>query len=356
MQLLQTLQIGDLTLKNRVVMAPMTRNRTPDKGIPSAINATYYAQRASAGLIVTEATNVSRQAVGSPFTPGIYNQAQVAAWQQVTEQVHQQGGLIFCQLWHTGRVSHPVFQNDNLPVAPSAIKAEGKNFTHQGWQEYVTPRALSIAEIEAIVLDYKNAAQLAKEAGFDGVELHGAFGYLPNQFLSDASNTRDDEYGGSIENRSRFMLEIVEALISVWGSQRVGIRLAPSNVFNGVLDSDSPAIYGYLIKALDQLDLAYLSIMNTTLKTHDNPNFIYDVTAFCRDIFRGILITNTGFTKDTANDVLANNSADLVAFGVPYIANPDLVERFTNDIPLATAEKISFYGGGAEGYIDYPKA
>lgn len=351
--LLSSFQLGDLLLPNRVVMAPMTRNRSKE-GIANDLNIEYYTQRASAGLIVTEAIPISEQAIGAPWVPGLYTPQQAAQWSKVVEAVHQKGGRIFAQLWHTGRVSHPYYQNGNLPVGPSAIKAEGKVFTPEGMKDYVVPRELTIPEIKAIIADYQQAARFALQAGFDGIELHGAFGYLPNQFLSDASNQRNDEYGGSVQHRSRFVIEIMEAFCEVWPSQRVGIRLAPSNVYNGVLDSNPPLLYDYLVNELNRFNLAYLSLMNPFVKEHPNPNFIYDVTERYRAIYQGTLITNVNYNQELGNEAIAQGKADLVAYGSLYVANPDLVERFAANAPLNTPDKSTYYGGDAKGYTDYP--
>jgi N-ethylmaleimide reductase len=354
MKLLESYQLQDLSLQNRLVVAPMTRSRAYDS-IPTDLIVEYYAQRASAGLIVTEATNVSAQAIGGPYTPGIYTQAQIDGWKRVTEAVHARGAKIFVQLWHTGRASHSYFHGGDLPVAPSAVAIKGKIFTPEGMKDYETPRELSVSEIEQIVEDYAQATRNAQEAGFDGVELHASFGYLPNQFLSDASNHRTDQYGGSVENRSRFVIEIMEKLCAIW-PQRVGIRLAPSNQYNDVLDSNPPAIYDYLIQKLNDFPLAYLSLQETLAKEHPNTNYIFDVTQRYRPLFEGVVITNTGLTKDTGEAMLENNLADLVAYGLLYIANPDLAERFAQNAPLnePLPNRKGFYGGNHEGFTDYP--
>lgn len=350
--LLSPYTLGDLELKNRVVMAPMTRSRTPDT-IPNALNALYYSQRSSAGLIIAESTNINNHGMGGPFTPGIFSQEQAEGWKQVTESVHAKGGKIFLQLWHAGRVAHPDNIGGQQPVAPSPIKAEGKAFTASGFKEYVTPRELSIAEIKAIVEEYRQGAYHAQLAGFDGVELHAAFGYLPNQFLSDASNQRQDEYGGSIENRTRFVLEVLDALCSVWDAQRVGIRIAPSNVYNSVLDSNPPALYNHLVAKLNDLNLAYLSVMEAFVKEHPNPNFIYDVSGHFRPLYQGTLITNGGINQARGNFLIESGQADLIAFGQLFIANPDLVERFAQEAELAVPDRSRFYGGDERGYTDY---
>lgn len=351
--LLTPYQMGDLDLLNRVVMAPMTRNRSKE-GLANDLNEEYYTQRASAGLLVTEAIPISEQAIGAPWVPGLFTETQAESWAKVVKAVHQKGGRIVAQLWHTGRVSHPYYLRGELPVGPSAIKAEGRVFTPEGLKEYVTPRALAVSEIKQIVDDYRRAAQFALQAGFDGIELHAAFGYLPNQFLSDASNQRTDEYGGTVENRSRFVLEVMRAFCTVWPSRRVGIRIAPSNVYNSVLDSNPPLIYDYLVKQLNSLQLAYLSLMNPFVKEHTNPHFISDVTGHFRNIYEGTLITNVNYTRESGNEAISQGKADLVAYGSLYVANPDLVERFAANAPLNMPDKTKYYGGDAQGYTDYP--
>jgi N-ethylmaleimide reductase len=350
--LLRPYTLGDLELNNRVVMAPMTRSRTPDT-IPNALNALYYRQRASAGLIVAESTNINHHGMGGPFTPGIFSSEQVEGWKQVTQAVHAEGSKIFLQLWHAGRVAHPDNIGGQQPVAPSALKAEGKAFTAGGFKEYVMPRELSLSEIKNIIEEYRQAAEQAKLAGFDGVELHAAFGYLPNQFLSDASNQRRDDYGGSLANRSRFVLEVLDALCSVWESQRVGIRIAPSNIYNSVLDSNPAALYGYLVERLNERKLAYLSVMEAFVKEHANPHFIYDVSGHFRPLYQGTLITNGGIDQARGNYLIESGQADLIAFGQLFIANPDLVERFAREAALAVPDRSKFYGGDERGYTDY---
>ena len=351
--LLSHYNLGDLELRNRLVMAPMTRSRTPGY-VPNDLNALYYAQRASAGLIVTESTNVSVLGNGGPYTPGIFTEEQAAGWKKVTDAVHEKDGKIFVQLWHAGRVAHPDNIGGLQPVGPSPIPAEGKAFTPEGFKPYVTPRELSVAEIQDIIEQFRSAALMAKDAGFDGVELHAAFGYLPNQFLSDVSNQRTDAYGGSIPNRCRFVLEVMDALCSVWPSQRVGIRIAPSNLHNSVLDSDPPALYDYLIRQLDRRNLAYLSVMEapaSAVPPHER--YLTEVTAFARQRYHGTLITNGNLNRQKARQLIENDQADLVAFGQLFIANPDLPERFALNAPLTSPDHSKYYGGGAAGYTDY---
>ncbi|HAA28439.1 MAG TPA: alkene reductase [Cyanobacteria bacterium UBA8553] len=355
LNLFSPIKLGSYELPNRMVMAPMTRLRAGEKGIPQPLNATYYAQRVSAGLIVTECTMVSTQSLGYMNCPGIYSSEQVAGWQLVTDAVHELGGRIFLQLWHCGRVSHPSLQEGGvLPVAPSAIAPPGELHTPDGKHSMVTPRALETHEIPGIVEQFRKGAENALAAGFDGIELHGAFGYLIDQFLQDGSNQRTDEYGGSVENRARFLLEVTEAVASVWGGNRVGIKLSPSNTFYGMSDSNPEANFGYVIDALNRFGLAYLHLMEpneTDLTTRDVLN---PVTPIFRPIFKGTLITNGGYDQEKANAILEQGGADLVSFGKLFLANPDLPKRFELDAPLNTPNPKTFYGGGEVGYTDYP--
>lgn len=355
MKLLETFQIGSLVLPNRVVMAPMTRSRADQFGQVGPLQVTYYRQRASAGLIISEAINISSQAIGSPLTPGIFSQEHVAGWRAVTDAVHAEGGRIFAQLWHTGRVGHSLVRGGELPVAPSAIRIEGqKHFTASGLQDYETPRALSTEEVRTVVGDFRHAAQNAKDAGFDGIELHGAFGYLPNQFLVDASNHRQDEYGGTIENRCRFVIEVMQALVSVWGPSRVGIKLSPTIPYNGMTDSDPLSVFGHLIGRLNELPLAYLHLMQGLFPLDRFPTWPKDALAAFGPMYRGTLITNGGYDRDKAERVLEEGRAQLVSFGAPFVANPDLVARLASGATLAVPERATMYGGGEQGYTDYP--
>lgn len=363
------LQIGALHLPNRVVMAPMTRSRAVAGNVPRESAALYYAQRASAGLIIAEATQVSSQGVGYINTPGIYSAAQIAGWRKVTTAVHKAGGRIFLQLWHVGRVSHPSFHNGELPVAPSAILPTVSKtaddgsiitepyevFTEAGMQPTVVPRELETDEIPGIVEDFRQAAINAREAGFDGIEIHGANGYLIEQFLLDGSNKRGDRYGGNLENRSRFLLEITEAVCSVLGGERVGVRLSPNNTYHGMSDTDRQATFGYAAEQLNHFGLAYLHILEA-LPGHGFalPPGTEPLAPVMRKIFRGALMINGGYLKDTANEAVRSGAADLVAFGVPYLANPDLLERFRLDAPLNQPDTATFYAGGERGYTDYP--
>ncbi|AFZ24679.1 NADH:flavin oxidoreductase [Cylindrospermum stagnale PCC 7417] len=350
-------QLGDLELPNRIVMAPLTRQRAAAGNVPHQLNATYYAQRATAGLIISEATQISPQGLGYPDTPGIYSSAQVAGWRLVTDAVHQQGGRIFLQLWHVGRISHPDLQPDGaLPVAPSAIAPKGQALTYQGYKPFVTPRALETSEIPGIVEQYRQGAANALAAGFDGVEIHAANGYLIDQFLRDGTNQRTDKYGGAIENRTRLLLEVTEAVTGVWDSQRVGVRLAPSGTFNDMHDSHPLETFGYAAQALNQFDLAYLHIVEG-LEGDIRHGATLVPTSHLRQKFTGGLIVCGGYTRERGDAVLANKAADLVAFGIPYIANPDLPQRFALNAPLNQPNQTTFYGGngrGEEGYTDYP--
>ena len=346
-------KLGRTELKNRIVMAPLTRNRASVPGnVPQDLNATYYGQRASAGLIIAEATPISPTAHGYPATPGIHSEEQVTGWKKVTSAVHAKGGKIYLQLWHVGRISHPSLQPDNaLPVAPSAIKPAGQAFTYTGLQDYVTPRALETSEIPGLIANYKHAAELALEAGFDGVEVHGANGYLLDQFLRDSTNLRTDQYGGSIANRTRLLVEVVATVSKVWGADRVGVRLSPINQFNDIRDSNPQALFNHVAEALNPFNLAYLHVVEIGM-SGDAPQ-VFDFAEF-RRVYRGSYIANGGYDKARGNAAVASGHADAVAYGVPFIANPDLVERFQQDAALNTPDQSTFYGGDAHGYTDYP--
>ncbi len=345
-------QLGRTELANRIVMAPLTRNRAAMPGnLPQDINVTYYAQRAGAGLIITEATPISPMAHGYPALPGIHTDAQVAGWRKVVEAVHARGGKIYLQLWHVGRISHPSLLPGNaLPVAPSAIRPAGQAFTYAGLQDFVTPRALETDEISGIVEEYRQAAAHALAAGFDGVEVHAANGYLLDQFLRDGTNRRRDQYGGSIANRTRLLTEVTAAVSKVWGADRVGVRISPVNGFNDMRDSSPQALFNHVAETLGLFNLAYLHVVETGM-TGDAPPF--DFTGL-RRAWRGNYMANGGYDKARGNAAIASGHADCVAFGVPFIANPDLVERFRRDAPLNEADPNTFYGGGEQGYIDYP--
>ena len=354
--LFSSVKLGRYDLPNRMVMAPLTRNRAASGNVPQAMNAEYYAQRASAGLIITEASQISPQGLGYPATPGIYSPEQVEGWKRVTEAVHQRDGRIFLQLWHVGRISHPSLQpNGELPVAPSAIAPQGMASTYTGEQPFVTPRALETDEIPGIIAQYRQAAEKALASGFDGVEIHGANGYLLDQFLQDGSNQRSDQYGGSIENRTRLLLEVTEAVVGVWGADRVGIRLSPSGTFNDMHDSDPIALFDYVVSALNRFELAYLHLVEPrwTSATPENDIAALAVGHF-RQLYQGTLITAGGYDRQQGDAVIGAGQADLVAYGRLFISNPDLPERFAQDAPLNAYDRSTFYGGDARGYTDYP--
>lgn len=354
--LFDAFKLGDLLLKNRIVMAPLTRNRaTHGTDVPHELNATYYSQRADAGLIISEATQISPTGKGYAWTPGIYSPEQVTGWRLVTEAVHAKGGLIYAQLWHVGRISHSSLQPDSVsPVAPSAIIPKGlKTFIENGtFADISTPRALMLEEIPGIVDDYRKAARNAINAGFDGVEIHGANGYLIEQFLSDASNKRTDSYGGSVENRLRFALEVTRAVIAEIGAKYVGMRLSPVSPGNGTLDSSPSAVYFPLVDELSQLKLAYVHVIEgATGGARASHGFDFHAL---RRAFKGAWMVNNGYTRDMAIDTISSDHADLVAFGKPFIANPDLVERFKRNAALNELDQLTLYGGTEKGYTDYP--
>ena len=347
-------KLGDLALPNRIVMAPLTRNRAAHgTDAPHELNALYYRQRASAGLLISEASQVSQQGQGYIWTPGSYSRAQIEGWRKVTDAVHGAGGRIFVQLWHVGRVSHVALQpGGQSPVAPSAIRAKTKTVLEGGFTEVSEPRALETHEIAGIVADYASAAESAKQAGFDGVEVHAANGYLIDQFLRDGTNKRTDSYGGSIENRTRFALEVTDAIVKVWGQARVGMRIAPVSPANDIQDSNPSALFGHLVEKIDQRGLAYVHVVEgATGGARDNHPF--DFVAL-RNSFRGAYIANNGYDRDMAIDAVQRGDADLIAFGRPFIANPDLVERLRVGAPLNPVVKETLYGGGEKGYTDYP--
>jgi N-ethylmaleimide reductase len=352
--ILSPLTLGPLTLPNRVVMAPMTRNRAGPANVPVELNATYYAQRASAGLIVSEATQVSPQGVGYPGTPGIHSPEQVAGWKLVTDAVHKARGRIYLQLWHVGRISHPSLQPGGaLPVAPSAIAPAGQAMTYDGMKPFVTPRALETAEIAGIVEDFRRGARNAKQAGFDGVELHGANGYLIDQFLRDGSNKRTDRYGGSTENRVRLLIELTEAITGVWGADRVGVRLSPAAAFNDMADSNPAATFSAAVNELNRFGLAYLHIVEPIAGDAVAAGEMPDIRFF-RKIWRGALMGNKGYDLARADAVIRDGAADLVSFAALFLANPDLPERFRRGGPFNPPDRKTFYGGSAGGYTDYP--
>ena len=353
--LFSSYDVGSVTLANRLVMAPLTRNRAGAGLVPTDLMAEYYAQRASAGLIITEASQVSRQGQGYQDTPGIYTEAQIAGWRKVTDAVHARGGKIYLQLWHVGRVSHVDLQeNGAAPVAPSAIRAETKTVVDDGFVDVSEPRALELHEIPGIVEDFRRGAANAIAAGFDGVEVHGANGYLLDQFAKDGANHRTDAYGGTIENRARLMIEVTEAVANEVGPERTGIRLSPVSPANGIATSDPQPQFEHIVEKLDALDIAYIHVVEgATGGPRDAAPFDYDAL---RTRFRGTYIANNGFDQTLAETHLAERKADLIAFGRPFIANPDLVERMKAGTPLAQVDPQTLYGGGAKGYTDYPAA
>jgi len=344
--LFDPVQLGDLKLSNRMIMAPLTRCRAGKNRVPNALMADYYTQRATAGLIISEATSVTPMGVGYPDTPGIWSNEQVEGWKQVTRAVHDAGGRILLQLWHVGRISDPVYLEDKQPVAPSAIAPAGHVSLVRPKKEYVVPRALETDEIPGIVEAYRQGAENAQRAGFDGVEVHGANGYLLDQFLQTSTNQRTDNYGGSLENRARLHLQVIDAAISVWGPGRVGMHLAPRCDAHDMGDDDPAATFGYVAEELGRRKIAFIC----TREHFSAPA----LTPALKKAFGGCLIANEQFTKESAGRVLEEGTADAVAFGRAYIANPDLVERFKRDSPLNELDVETLYGGGSKGYTDYP--
>jgi N-ethylmaleimide reductase len=344
--------VGPLRLPNRIVMAPLTRSRAGAGNVPTALNALYYAQRASAGLIIAEATQICPEGQGYISTPGIHSAEQIQGWKCVTGAVHVSGGRIVLQLWHVGRISHPSFQPGGaLPVAPSAIKPNGQAFTAKGFEPIPTPRALETAEIAGIVAQYAQAARNALAAGFDGVEVHAANGYLIDQFLRDGTNKRTDRYGASIENRTRFLLEVVDAVTAAAGAERTGLRISPQNGQNDIADSDPQSLFNHIAAALSGRGLAYLHVIEGDTGGAPVPPFDY---LAIKRLFGGIVIANNGFDKVRVNKAIWKARADLVAFGKPFIGNPDLVTRLYLDAPLSPLHRETLYGGAEQGYTDYP--
>ncbi|QIL19338.1 alkene reductase [Thermomonas sp. HDW16] len=349
--LFSPLSLGDLTLSNRIVMAPMTRNRADEHGVPTPMMATHYGQRGDAGLIVSESSPVSAQGVGYPHTPGLFDAAQASAWRAVTDAVHARGGRTFAQLQHCGRISHPSLQRDGaLPVAPSPIRPRGQAVTASGMQDFVTPCALRVEEIPGVIDQFKQAARHAQAAGFDGVEIHGANGYLIDQFLRDGSNQRIDAYGGTPARRLTLLMEIIEAVAEVWPRQRIGVRLSPENRFNDMSDSDPATHFAFHVGELSRAGLAYLHVLEGDMSNDANA---LDYRAL-RRCFDGAYIANNGYDRTRAQQALRNGDADLVAFGTAFLANPDLVTRLRHGWPLNAADPSTFYGGDERGYIDYP--
>jgi N-ethylmaleimide reductase len=360
MKLLTPETLGAIALQNRLVMAPLTRMRAAAGDIPGELAATYYGQRASAGLIITEASQICPLGKGYPGTPGIYSDEQMKAWQKITAAVHAKNGKIVMQLWHVGRISHSsLHPEDGLPVAPSAIAPTGQVYT-ASWQlaDYETPRELSVSEIPALLQTYRHAASVAKQAGFDGVEVHAANGYLLDQFLQDSSNQRQDQYGGSFANRTRLLLEVLDEVIQVWGSDRVGVRLSPYGTFNDMSDKDPIGLFTHVIEQLNPLNLAYLHLIEPrSTSAGGNDEVAMDVPStseLFKKVFKGKVIMAGGYDRASAEAAVASGQADAVAFGRLYISNPDLVERFAQNATLTPYDRSTFYGGTEKGYTDYP--
>ncbi|MBT0608667.1 alkene reductase [Aequorivita echinoideorum] len=357
--LLQPYSKNGLSLKNRVVMAPMTRSRAdnPENAPQEGLHDIYYAQRASAGLIITEGSQVSKDAVGYVNTPGIYSEAQVEGWKKVTQSVHNSGGKIFIQLWHVGRMSHPDFHDGNLPLAPSAINPNSKSYTPEGFKETVTPKEMTIEDIKKTISDFKNAAENAMKAGFDGVEIHSSNGYLFHQFFNGTSNKRSDGYGGSIENRARFFFEVLDAIKQVVPENKIGARFNPSlhGTFGMKMDAETIPTFDYIISKLNNYNLAYIHLSEPFTDVSNVEFAVSNIAEHYRPIYNGTLMINTNFDQKKGNAILENGLADLVAFGKPYISNPDLVERFDKNKPMAEWDEDTFYTTGKKGYTDYPK-
>lgn len=355
--LLQPYTSKNLSLRNRVVMAPMTRSRADNDGkVPTAdLQGVYYQQRASAGLIITEGSQVSEQAVGYINTPGIHTDAQVAGWRKVTHMVHEDGGKIFIQLWHVGRISHPDFHDGTLPLAPSALNPDSKAFTPQGFKDTVTPQAMTLEDIEQTILDFANAAKNAVAAGFDGVEIHASNGYLFHQFFNGTSNHRTDAYGGSIEKRARFLFDVLEAVKKEIPEGKIGVRLNPSlnGVFGMMMDEETIPTFDYIIGKLNDYDLAYLHLSEPFTDVSEISYAEPHIAKRYRPIYKGTLMINSGFDQEKGNAVIERGDADLVSFGKLYVSNPDLVERFANNLPMADWDKDTFYTPGKKGFTDY---
>ena len=355
--LLEPVALGELALRNRVVMAPMTRSRSTREGVLPSSAALYYEQRSGAGMIVTEGVTITPTALGNPALPGIWHDGHVDMWREVTDRVHAAGATIVMQLWHTGRSSHPSVQPGGiLPVGPSAIAIDGLTFANEGRVPFVAPRELRLDEIPGLIEDYAAAARRAMAAGFDGVEIHGANGYLPDQFLHSSSNVRTDEYGGSIENRARFMVEVVAAVCAATGPGRTGLRLSPTSTFNDMFDADSEGLYAHLLERLADHPLAYLHVVEPGVAGGATSEVVDDTidSAWVRERWSGGLVSVGNHTRDTAMALLGSGVVDAVAFGRPFISNPDLVRRLVENLPLEPADREVFYGGTDHGYIDYP--
>jgi N-ethylmaleimide reductase len=345
-------QLGDLTLANRIVMAPLTRNRAAENGVVPPMMVTHYRQRADAGLIITESTPISPQGIGYPFTPGIYTDLQVASWVRLTNAVHSAGGRIFLQLQHCGRISHPSHQPDNAtPVAPSALRPAGQAVTYAGMQDFVTPRPLDTGEVATLVTQFQHGADMAKRAGFDGVEVHGGNGYIIDEFLRDGTNHRTDGYGGDAQNRMRLLNEVLDAVTGAWPAGRVGVRLTPENSYNSMSDSGPQAHFGYFLGQLSTRGLAYVHVIEGDMMTKSAGTVDYRAL---KSEFGGTYIANNGYDLERATSAVSTGGAELVSFGAPFLANPDLVRRYRENLPLNVPDPSTFYTGGETGYNDYP--
>jgi N-ethylmaleimide reductase len=353
--LFSPLKLYDLTLTNRIVMAPLTRCRAGIHDAPTDLNALYYQQRATAGLIISEASQISQQGKGYPHTPGIYSEEQIAGWKKVTSAVHLAQGKIFCQFWHVGRISHPLYQkNGELPVAPSALCPSGQSLTELGPKDFVTPRALELHEIPDMIEQYRHAAYCAKLANFDGIEIHAANGYLLDQFLRSGSNQRTDEYGGCVENRMRLILQVIDAVLEIWPSHRIGIRLSPVSKVHDMSDDHPMETYLKLIEALNTKNIAYIHVVEGSTDSKQRPNSNDFDFVKLRQSFHGIYIANNLYTKSMAIEALEKNHTDLISFGKPFIGNATLVHKLKYELPLVEAPKSTWYGGDERGYTDWP--
>jgi N-ethylmaleimide reductase len=357
-RIFEAYQLNDIILKNRIVMAPMTRSRAANEGkVPTEeLQGEYYAQRASAGLIITEGSQVSEEAVGYVNTPGIHSKEQVEGWKKVVNKVHDANGKIYIQLWHVGRMSHPDFHNGELPLAPSALNPNAQSYTPDGFKDTVTPKEMTTEDIKRTIQDFKKAGENAMEAGFDGVEIHSSNGYLFHQFFNGTSNVRTDEYGGSIENRARFFFETLEAIKEVVPEEKIGARFNPSldGMFGITMDEDTIPTFEYIIKKLNDYNLAYIHLSEPFTDVSEVPYAVKEIAKHFRPLYDGTFMINTGFTYETGNKVIFDGQADLVSYGKPYISNPDLVDRFIYNIPLTDWDNDTFYTPGKEGYTDYP--
>jgi N-ethylmaleimide reductase len=355
--LLKSYQIGNITLKNRVIMAPLTRNRADNSARkPNDLMVEYYRQRAGAGLIITEGSQISERAIGYINTPGIHTEEQVKGWEDITTAVHEAGGRIFLQLWHCGRMSHPSFHDGEKPLAPSAVNPHSKSYTPNGFEDTVEPKEMSITEIQETITEYKKAGQNAKDAGFDGVEIHSSNGYLIHQFFNENANKRTDDYGGNIKNRARFFFEIIDALCEVWDENRIGVRLNPSlhNDFGIIATEETIPTFDYIIQKLNAYDLAYLHLTEPPETVREIDFLVSDIARHYRPLYSGTLMINGGFDKEKGNRIIEEGLADLVAFGRLFISNPDLPQRFEHNALLQEWDSETFYTSGKDGYIDYP--